>query len=76
MELLGSDATTQQTFQLLLVISLLTFPFKGLALWKASQLKQKGWFIILLLINTLGILDIIYYFFVDQEKPKKQHKTN
>jgi len=36
--------------------------WKGLALWKAAGNKSKGWFIALLLINTLGIMDIIYYF--------------
>ena len=36
--------------------------WKGLALWKAAGNKSKGWFIALLLINTLGIMDLIYYF--------------
>ena len=39
-----------------------TLPWKGVALWKASQLKQKWWFIALLVINTLGILEILYIF--------------
>lgn len=38
--------------------------WKGLALWKAAGLRQKYWFIGILIINTLGILDIIYIFFV------------
>ncbi len=37
-----------------------TFIWKGLALWKAAGLRQKGWFIAILLLNTLGILEIIY----------------
>lgn len=45
----------------LLVWSLI---WKGLALWKAARLSSKWWFIILLVINTLGILEIIYIFFV------------
>lgn len=64
----GSDS---QTFQILLLISLLTLPFKGLALWKSAQAKNKFWFIALFVVNTLGILDIIYYFFIDISKPKK-----
>ncbi|MES3004974.1 MAG: DUF5652 family protein [Patescibacteria group bacterium] len=35
-----------------------------MALWKAAQLSHKNWFIIILLINTLGILDIIYIRFI------------
>ncbi len=40
--------------------------WKGLALWKSSRLSQKKWFIVLLITNTLGILDIIYLYFVAQ----------
>jgi len=41
-----------------------TLVWKGLALWRAAGLRQKYWFIILLFVNTLGILDIIYIFLV------------
>lgn len=51
-------------FLYLLFLSLATMPIKGLALWKASRLSQKLWFIILLVVNTIGILDLIYIFFV------------
>lgn len=36
--------------------------WKGLALWHSAQRKDTWWFIALLLINTLGILEIIYLF--------------
>jgi hypothetical protein len=36
--------------------------WKGLSLWHAGRRGQPWWFVILLLINTLGILDIIYLF--------------
>ncbi|OGD61845.1 hypothetical protein A2160_00950 [Candidatus Beckwithbacteria bacterium RBG_13_42_9] len=38
--------------------------WKGLALWHAAGRKQKIWFIILLVLNTFGILEIIYLVFV------------
>lgn len=41
-----------------------TLVWKGLALWRAAELRQKYWFIAMLVINTLGILEIIYIFFV------------
>lgn len=34
--------------------------WKILALWRAAQSGQQYWFIALFLINTVGILDIIY----------------
>lgn len=41
-----------------------TLIWKGFALWRAAGLRQKWWFLALLLINTLGILEIIYLFLV------------
>lgn len=41
-----------------------TLTWKGVALWRAAELQQKWWFIAMLVINTLGILEIIYIFFV------------
>ena len=34
--------------------------WKGVALWKAGRSGQKGWFVALFLINTLGLLEISY----------------
>ena len=50
----------------LVIISVIawTLVWKGLALWRSAGLRQKWWFIALLFINTLGILEIIYLFFV------------
>lgn len=36
--------------------------WKGVALWKAGRNNQLPWFIVLLVINTVGILEIIYIF--------------
>ncbi|MDD3678690.1 MAG: DUF5652 family protein [Patescibacteria group bacterium] len=44
--------------------------WEGLALWKAAQRKDKVWFIVLLLTNTLGTLELIYYLFIGKEKKK------
>lgn len=49
---------------ILLALVVWTIPWKGVALWKAAQLSHKKWFIVLLVMNTLAILDIIYIFFV------------
>ena len=57
----------QQFMGWILLISLWSLVWKGLALWRAAQLKQKGWFIALLIINTAGILDIIYLLITNDE---------
>ena len=36
--------------------------WKGVALWNAAKNSQKNWFIAILVINTVGILEIIYLF--------------
>ncbi|MEK7187004.1 MAG: DUF5652 family protein [Patescibacteria group bacterium] len=51
---------------LIAILAIWSLIWKGLALWKAASLRQKYWFIALLIINTLGILEIIYYFFVSK----------
>ncbi|MFZ1484288.1 MAG: DUF5652 family protein [Candidatus Saccharimonadales bacterium] len=52
-----------QTYWLPIVLGALwSLVWKGLALWRAAQHKDKGWFIALLVINTLGLLEIFYLF--------------
>jgi len=42
--------------------------WKGLALWRAAHRGEKVWFIVFLIFNTLGILEIIYLFFITGAK--------
>jgi len=42
--------------------------WKGLALWHSARRGQYWWFLILLVVNTLGILEIIYLFAVTKVK--------
>lgn len=48
-------------FSLSLIFLWSTF-WKGLALWRASQNQQLKWFLALLILNTVGILEIVYLF--------------
>jgi hypothetical protein len=52
---------------LLIVIVAWTVSWKGLALWKAARSGAKIWFVVLLLVNSLGLLDILYYFYVHKK---------
>jgi hypothetical protein len=38
--------------------------WKGLALWHSGRRGQAWWFVVLLVVNTVGILEIIYLFAV------------
>lgn len=55
--------------------------WKGIALWHAAKREEKWWFIALLVINTVGILELCYLLFVvrlfaekpsSKKAPKKQ----
>ena len=53
---------------ILFLILAWTLPWKGIALWKAAKNHHKGWFIALLVVNTLAILEIIYIFYFAKKK--------
>jgi len=44
----------------LVIISIWTLIWKGFALWHSAKNQHKGWFIAILVINTMGLLPIIY----------------
>lgn len=43
--------------------------WKGIALWHAARNKQLVWYIALLIINTVGILEIVYLIFFRKKVP-------
>jgi hypothetical protein len=55
----------------ILPLILWVLPWKAAALWKAVKNNHKGWFIALLLLNTLAILEIIYIFIFSKKKEKE-----
>jgi len=57
---LGVSITT--AIILLSIIGIWSLVWKGFALWKSSRRNQLVWFIVLLVINTAGILEILYIF--------------
>jgi len=44
--------------------------WKAIALWKAARRDQLVWYIVLLVVNTVGILEIIYIFAVAPRQPE------
>lgn len=49
-----------------------SLPWKGVALWKSARLGSKSWFVALLVINTLGILEILYIYVFSKKKKIQQ----
>ncbi len=56
-----------------LILIALVIVLKGYSLWYAARRGEKGWFIALLLINTFGVLELVYlYFIVGKWNSKKE----
>jgi methionyl-tRNA synthetase len=47
---------------ILVLAAIWTLPWKGVALWRAARNQSTTWFVVLLIVNTLGILEIVYIF--------------
>lgn len=45
---------------------------KGFSLWRSARRGEKGWFIVLLIVNSLGILPVIYLLTHPETKSKKK----
>ncbi len=58
---LGFSSWSPFLLVLLMVWSLF---WKGLALWHSAKRGQGWWFVALLVLNTAGILEIVYLFLV------------
>lgn len=53
---------------LLALVALWTIVLKGFALWHAARNYQRYWFIAVLIINTFGLLDLIYLIWFRADK--------
>ncbi len=60
---------TQGNIWILIISIFWILPWKGYATWTAARERDKVWFIVLLLLNTVGILEIIYLFYIAKKDP-------
>ena len=45
--------------------------WKALALWKTARNRQLGWFLFLFVINSAGVLEILYIYYYQRDKSPK-----
>ncbi|HSW89591.1 MAG TPA: DUF5652 family protein [Patescibacteria group bacterium] len=57
-------------FFVLLLILVVDMVLRGYALWHAARNNQQGWFIAMMLVNSVGILPAIYLLFFLPKKGK------
>lgn len=60
---------TFSPFWLFILMTLIVWSYiwKGLALWQAGRNGQLIWFVVMLVVNTVGILEIIYLRFFQKK---------
>jgi hypothetical protein len=58
---------------LALVFTVAIIALKGYALWHAAKRNEVPWFIALLVLNTVGILELIYLYFIVKKWNKPHH---
>jgi hypothetical protein len=63
-------------FFILGIIFVWTYVWKLLALWKSATQKSVVWFIVLALVNTMGILEILYIYVFSNMKHSSRVSHN
>lgn len=53
---------------LIAILAIWELVWKAIALWKSARNDQIGWFVILAILNSVGILEIIYILFFQKKK--------
>lgn len=54
---------SENWLHVLLLLAVWSVIWKGIALWKAGRNNQLAWFVVMLIVNSIGILEIIYILF-------------
>ena len=74
MDLFGAqiiNGLSNEQLALLALVQVWDLIWKSLALWKAARNKDVFWFVLLLLINSAGLLPAFYLFYMGKNSHKK-----
>ncbi len=63
-------------FWLVIILLIWSTAWKLVALWKSAQNKHLIWFIVIALVNTIGILPILYIFVFSKMGKSQKKKKN
>ena len=66
----GYSGLSGSYLALFVLLAIWSIIWKGIALWKAAQNGSKPWFVVMLVLNTVGILEIVYIFYFSKKKTK------
>ncbi len=57
-------------FVILALVIIWEAVWKGIGLWRSARNKQVWWFVAIFIINSIGILPLIYLVFFDKDGKK------
>lgn len=67
----------EPTERLIIVVLIIwSLAWKGVALWRAAHRDEKKWFIALFMVNTIGILEILYLYVFSRDKKEQTVISN
>lgn len=52
------------------ILAIWSIYWKGMALWKAAKKDHQWWFVVMLIVNTIGILEILYIYVFSKRMKK------
>ncbi len=50
--------------------------WKGIALWRSAQNHQRNWFLVILIVSSMGIIEIVYLFKFSKKRLTIQEMKN
>ncbi|MEX2054426.1 MAG: DUF5652 family protein [Candidatus Colwellbacteria bacterium] len=66
------EGLSQEQLALLVLVQLWDLVWKGFAMWKAARKRDIFWFVLLILINSAGLLPAFYLFYISEKTSKKK----
>lgn len=64
----ANDFANSGFLWIFIVLMIWSFVWKGFALYRAGFNRSPVWFVVLLIVNTVGILEILYLFIWGKKK--------
>lgn len=68
---MATNEIPQEYYIFFIIIGLFELALKGIALWQAAKRGEKGWYISILILNTVGLLPLIYILFFSKKDVNK-----
>ncbi|HSX47544.1 MAG TPA: DUF5652 family protein [Patescibacteria group bacterium] len=61
---------------IIVILAIWELIWKGIALWNSAKKRQLYWFLAILIINSVGIIPIIYLVLEQNKDKKSKQKKN